>query len=52
MPMPARRAQRNHVLRQAEVHDLDVSVRRQHDVGRFEIAMDNAGPVRELNGFG
>ncbi len=35
----------------AEVHDLDLAVARQHDVGRLDVAVDDAGSVRVLQGL-
>ena len=40
-----------HLLGQAEVHDLHMALRRQHDVGRLEIAMDDAPAVGGVEGL-
>ena len=40
------------VLGDAEVHHFDVAVGADHDVGRLQVAMDDAALVREVNRFG
>ena len=39
-------------LGQAEVHHLHVPLRRQHHVGGLQIAMDEASPMRGVEGLG
>jgi hypothetical protein len=40
------------VLREAEVKDLHLSVRRHHDVGRLEVPVDQAAAVRRSESIG
>jgi hypothetical protein len=59
---PSRRAQdpagvgHGHLARlapgQAEVHQVRLALGVQHDVGRLEVAVDDAGPVGVLQGVG